>query len=184
MEWKQIGIIRTPYRVPAGTPIQPAAGAGVKGWVEVFDEFVPGLRDLSGFERVWLIYWFHRAAGGGVNLKVKPFLDKKTHGLFATRAPIRPNLIGISAVRLLKRSGNRLRVEDLDMVDGTPLLDIKPYVPQFDSFQNSACGWVRDADPRTVLADERFTQSRTAATKMFQQDRRRKQHQPQERQER
>ena len=172
MELKQIGMIHTPYREPGGTPIQPRAGEGVKGWVEIFEEFVPGLRDLSGFERVWLIYWFHRAAGGAVNLSVKPFLDKKTHGLFATRAPVRPNLIGMSAVRLLRRSGNRLRVEDLDMVDGTPLLDIKPYVPQFDCFQGAACGWVRNTDPRMALADDRFMQSRTAPTEMLSRDER------------
>jgi tRNA-Thr(GGU) m(6)t(6)A37 methyltransferase TsaA len=159
MQVKPIGIIHTPYREARGTPIQTPAGKGVRGWVEVFDEFVPGLKDLCGFERIWLLYWFHRAARGKLNLHVTPFLDKKTHGLFATRAPLRPNLIGISAVRLLSIRRNRLGISDIDILNGTPLLDIKPYIPQFDCFQVSRCGWVRDSSPIAVLADERFAQT-------------------------
>lgn len=108
--------------------------------MEVFPEYAPGLSDLEGFSHVILIYHFHLASAP--RLRVRPFMDGREHGVFATRAPARPNPIGLSVVRLLKVEGNVLYVADVDIVDGTPLLDIKPYVPQFDSAQNVRIGWL------------------------------------------
>ncbi len=156
MRVKPIGIIHTPHRQSLGTPIQPRAAEGVKGWVEIFEEFLPGLQDLKGFERIWLVYWFDRAPSRSLRLLVTPYLDKTPRGLFSTRAPARPNRIGMSPVRLLSVRGNRLAVQDVDILDGTPLLDIKPYVPQFDCYPHSQSGWVGAANPRKVLADNRF----------------------------
>jgi tRNA-Thr(GGU) m(6)t(6)A37 methyltransferase TsaA len=160
MRVKPIGLIHTPFNQAKGTPIQPRGGEGVEGWVEVFDEFLPGLKDLGRFERIWLVYWFNRAAPANVSLVVTPFLDKRPRGVFATRAPARPNPIGMSAVRLLRVRGNRLTIRDVDILDGTPLLDIKPYIPQFDCFEVARSGWASGADPRKVLADSRFEQKR------------------------
>jgi tRNA-Thr(GGU) m(6)t(6)A37 methyltransferase TsaA len=128
-----IGVIRTPFREAAGTPIQPRQAKGVKGTVEVLERFQEGLKDLEGFERIWLLYWFHRAAPA--RLRVVPYLDRQQRGLFATRAPCRPNPIGMSCVRLLQVKGSLLTVAGVDILDGTPLLDIKPYVPEFDGFR-------------------------------------------------
>lgn len=138
--YKPIGLIRTPFKEPRGTPIQPPAAGGVEGTVEVFPEYAPGLSDLEGFSHVILIYHFHLVSAP--RLRVRPFMDGREHGVFATRAPARPNPIGLSVVRLLKVEGNVLYVADVDIVDGTPLLDIKPYVPQFDSAQNVRIGWL------------------------------------------
>ena len=120
----------------------------------VFPKFVPGLRDLEGFDRIWLLYWFDRATP--TRLVVKPFLDKQERGVFATRAPCRPNAIGLSCVRLLGIDGGRLRIGDVDVLDGTPLLDIKPYVPQFDSFKAQRTGWLQHKADDVVAADGRF----------------------------
>lgn len=153
MELKQIGTIHTPFAEPAGVPIQPRYAAGSEGTVEVFEPFVEGLRDLSGFERIWLVYWFHRAPPA--RLVVHPFKDDADHGLFATRAPCRPNPIGMSAVRLLSIEGGTLRIGDVDILDGTPLVDIKPYVPEFDHYDVQRIGWMARAGDRTT-ADDRF----------------------------
>lgn len=151
-----VGVIHTPFNRAEGTPIQPRGAEGAKGTVEVFPQFVRGLRDLEGFERIWLVYWFHRA--GRPQMEVVPFMDSVARGLFATRAPCRPNPIGISAVKLIRITGGELAVEDVDMLDGTPLLDIKPYVPDFDCYEVGKCGWLEHAafgaHPR--LADDRF----------------------------
>ena len=136
---KVIGTVHSPFRQPAGTPIQSALAQGVEGSVEVFPEFVPGLQDLEGFERIWLLYWFDRTTAA--RLVVKPFLDEHERGVFATRAPCRPNPIGLSCVRLLGLDGRRLRIQGVDVLDGTPLLDIKPYVPDFDVRTNTHTGW-------------------------------------------
>ena len=110
---------------------------------------------MEGFERVWLLYWFDRAASGG-KLIVTPYLEDAPHGVFATRAPTRPNPIGMSPVRLLSVEGNVLRLADVDILDGTPLLDIKPYVPRFDCFQTTRNGWFDAVGERRVVADGRF----------------------------
>ena len=153
----QIGVIHSTHKQAAGTPIQPCMADAAEGWVEVFHEYTEALADLDGFERVWLIYWFDRATGG--KLKVKPFLDDTERGLFATRAPCRPNPIGMSAVRLLGIAGARIRIADVDILDGTPLLDIKPYVPRFDSYPQARAGWLDKETSRRrddVKADNRF----------------------------
>ncbi len=154
---KAIGVIHSPFQQATGTPIQTRAAEGVEGTVEVFPEFVAGLQDLEGFERIWLLYWFDRASQDGNTLRVCPYLDTEhPRGVFATRAPARPNPIGISPVRLLEVVGNVLRVSEVDILDGTPLLDIKPYVSHFDSFQVERLGWLQDAGDWRKAADGRF----------------------------
>ncbi len=150
-----IGVIETPFHEPAGTPIQPSRANGARGRVRVYAPFHPGLKDLEGFERIWLIYWFHRTPAP--SLLVTPFLDNRARGIFATRAPARPSPLGISAVRLLSvQPGGILEVEGVDIIDGTPLLDIKPYVPEFDSHAQSRAGWFDESNSRRRLADKRF----------------------------
>jgi tRNA (adenine37-N6)-methyltransferase len=149
-----IGVIETPFREPAGTPIQPSRANGMRGKVLVEPRFQGGLKDLAGFERIWLIYWLHRAPGS--SLLVTPFLDQRQRGIFATRAPARPSPIGISAVRLLAIQDGVLEVADVDIIDGSPLLDIKPYVPEFDCYPASMAGWFDESNSKRRLADHRF----------------------------
>ncbi len=149
-----IGVIRTPFKEASGTPIQPAYARGVEGVVVVDDAFEPALADIEGFERVWLIYWLHLV--GPYKPRVVPYRDTREHGLFATRSPCRPNPIGISAVRILSRDGGKLRIEGIDVLDETPLLDIKPYVPQFDSYPSSEAGWFDECREDRRFADDRF----------------------------
>ncbi len=149
-----IGVVHSSLTEADGAPIQPAFAKGSEGVVEVFEPYKQALKDLEGFERIWLLYWFHKASKA--QLKVKPYLDSVERGLFATRAPCRPNPIGISAVRLLRIDGCKLYVAELDILDGTPLLDIKPYVPKFDHFQVKRIGWIEKAQSETKLADNRF----------------------------
>ena len=140
IQYCPIGIIHTPYKSPAGTPIQPPASKGVEADVEVFEKYAEGLTDLGEFSHIYLIYHFHLSRK--FSLKVKPFLDNESHGLFATRAPSRPNSIGLSIVRLTGIKENILHVKNIDILDGTPLLDIKPYVPGFDIRKVSKIGWM------------------------------------------
>jgi tRNA-Thr(GGU) m(6)t(6)A37 methyltransferase TsaA len=156
MKVKPIGIIHSPFQQAAGTPIQPRAAQDAEGTVEVFEEFVPGLKDLEGFERIWLLYWFDRATFEKCDLVVKPYLDDTPRGVFATRAPARPNPIGLSAVRLLEVRGNLVSVRDIDILNGTPLLDIKPYFPQFDCFEVARSGWLEGSTLGRAKADNRF----------------------------
>jgi tRNA-Thr(GGU) m(6)t(6)A37 methyltransferase TsaA len=135
-------------------PIQAALATGVQGTVEVFPEYAAGLQDLGGFERIWLVYWFDRAKPA--QLVVTPYLDTTPRGVFATRAPSRPNPIGLSAVRLLGMAGRILQVDGLDILDNTPLLDIKPYVPAFDVFQAKRVGWCAGVESSGTVADGRF----------------------------
>jgi tRNA-Thr(GGU) m(6)t(6)A37 methyltransferase TsaA len=155
IEMNPIGIIHTPFRQAEGMPVQPAGAVGVKGTVEVFEEFRAGLKDLDGFSHIILLYVFHRSQG--FVLEVVPFLDTQPRGLFATRAPKRPNPIGLSTVRLDKIENGNLHVQNVDMLDGTPLLDIKPYVPEFDSHAQIRTGWLEQAR-KTV--DSRKSDSR------------------------
>ena len=152
--FRRIGTIRTPFQVAEGTPIQPAYGQGVEGTVELDETLADGLADLEGFERIWLIYALDRASPGG--LRVVPYRDVTARGVFATRSPSRPNAIGLSVVRLLGREGTRLRVADLDILDGTPLLDIKPYVPAFDAHPGARAGWFDRREHARTMADGRF----------------------------
>ena len=137
---KPIGIIHSPFKKPQGTPIQPTAAKKIKGFIEVFQEFKEGLKDLKGFSHLILIYHFHLISS--FKLIVKPFMDNNEHGVFATRAPARPNPIGLSVVKLVKIEDRILHIENVDIVDGTPLLDIKPYVPEFDLKDNVKTGWL------------------------------------------
>ncbi len=154
LSFEPIGLIETPFRDHAGTPIQPSRAKGARGKVRVDPPFHAGLEDLEGFERIWLIYWFHKAPE--FSLLVTPFLDSRERGVFATRAPARPFPVGISAVRLVSIQAGVLEVADVDVIDGTPLLDIKPYVPEFDCYPNSRAGWFDESSSRRRLADDRF----------------------------
>lgn len=136
---KQIGVIHTPFSQKDQTPIQ-SARSEAPGTVEIFAEYAEGLDGVEGFSHLILLYQFHRSEPP-VSLKVKPFLDDQTHGLFATRYPYRPNPLGLSVVRLVERKGNLLSILGADMLDGTPLLDIKPYIPEFDIHEVSKIGW-------------------------------------------
>ena len=142
--YKPIGIIRTPFKSMEGMPIQAAGATGSQGKVVLLPELADGLKDLEGFSHIILLYHFHRSAGA--RLTVVPFLDNCPRGVFATRAPSRPNPIGISTVRLVAVEKHILRVQNVDMLDETPLLDIKPYVPQFDRFDVQRVGWLEGVD--------------------------------------
>jgi tRNA (adenine37-N6)-methyltransferase len=153
---RPIGVVHSPFPTAGGTPVQPAwAGPEAVGAIEVYAEFAAGLDDLEGFERIWVVSWFHRA--GAVRLRVIPYLDREEKGLFATRAPSRPNPIGISAVRLLRREGRVLHVAEIDLIDGTPVLDLKPYSAAFDSYPGGREGWLEGRSGGEGRADERFT---------------------------
>jgi tRNA-Thr(GGU) m(6)t(6)A37 methyltransferase TsaA len=135
---RPIGVIHSPFTDPDRTPIQPTRSQAI-GQVEVYPEFAEGLQDIEGFSHLILLYVFHRSSGYA--LRVKPFLDDVLRGLFATRYPRRPNPIGLSVVRLLARRDNALEIEGVDVLDGTPVLDIKPYVPDFDVRTQTRTGW-------------------------------------------
>lgn len=139
-----IGVIHSPHQVAEKTPIQPSFATGIPGTVELDPAYEAGLADLDGFSHIWLVYLLDRV--GERRLTVKPFLEDVPHGVFATRAPCRPNPIGLSLVRLVRRAGCTLYVEDVDVLDGTPLLDIKPYVDRFDRSEDVRCGWVDGVD--------------------------------------
>lgn len=166
-----IGVIRTPFRDKASAPRQPAAALGTEGTVELAAGrgFEDALTDLAGWERIWLLFWFHLNEPGSFRPKVLPPRSDVRRGLFATRSPHRPNPLGMSAVRLVAVEGLVLRVLDVDIVDGTPLLDVKPYVPYADAFPEASSGWLESKDPRpryevrfSVLAREQadFLQER------------------------
>jgi tRNA-Thr(GGU) m(6)t(6)A37 methyltransferase TsaA len=156
IRYKPIGVIHSPFKVVDGMPIQPRGALGIKGTVEVFKEYSTGLKDIDGFSHIILIYHFHLSKG--YTLETKPFMEEKPHGIFAIRAPTRPNPIGISVVRLIGVENNILHIEDVDIVDGTPLLDIKPYVPDFDSREAERKGWLtaRSHLARKHKSDNRF----------------------------
>ena len=135
---RPIGVIHTPFTDKAQTPIQPARSQAA-GWVEVYSDFTEALQGLEGFSHIILLYVFHQS--DGYSLRVQPFLDDQLHGLFATRYPRRPNPLGLSVVQVRGLRGSVLEIEGVDMLDGTPLLDIKPYVPDFDVYAPTRIGW-------------------------------------------
>ena len=143
-----IGVIHSEHTVEGETPIQPAYAKGCSGRAEIFPEFAEGLSDVEGFSHIYLIYHLHQA--GSAELKVKPFLQNTERGIFATRAPCRPNPIGISIVELVRREKNVLYLDGMDILDGTPLLDIKPYTAKFDLIATSRNGWQDDVDEETA----------------------------------
>ena len=157
VEYKPIGVIHSPFSEPKGVPIQPSGCKGIKGTVELEPQYEAGLKDVEGFSHIILIYHLHLSQG--YSLEVVPFVDHVKRGLFATRAPGRPNAIGISVVPLEKIEGTTLYISDLDIVDGTPLLDIKPYIPKFEKTEDIRIGWLKDKVRRTedAVADNRFT---------------------------
>ena len=153
---KPIGVIRTSFVSSDKTPIQSIKPKAV-GDIELSAEYEEGLESLNGFSHAILIYWFHQAKP--CSMKVKPFLDTKERGLFATRAPSRPNPIGLSIVRIIQIDGKRIRFEGVDMLDQTPLIDIKPFVPEFDNRYDATSGWLADSifsDVDEYTGDDRF----------------------------
>jgi len=154
--YRPIGTIHSPFQSPVGMPVQPTGAVGTLGHIDLEPEFAAGLQDLEGFSHLILLYHFHQVSG--VQLTVTPFLDTEPHGVFATRAPKRPNPIGLSIVRLLSCQGCRLEIADIDALDSTPLLDLKPYVPEFDSRTEVRTGWLDGARGRvrSRRSDDRF----------------------------
>ncbi len=151
-----IGTIETPFNDLKGMPIQPSGAALVQGTIVLDKAYEQGLSDLEGFSHIILLYHFHQSTG--YSLIVTPFLDDQKRGLFSTRAPRRPNPIGLSIVRLIKREGNRLTIEGIDVLNGTPLIDIKPYVPGFDTKKVTAIGWLEKSHEKatSLKSDDRF----------------------------
>jgi len=153
---KPIGVIHSPFKDLDGMPIQPAGASGIKGTVEVFEEYRTGLNDLDGFSHIVLLYLFHRSQG--FSLHVVPYLDTQMRGVFATRAPRRPNAIGLSVVQLDMIKDGMLQIQNVDILDGTPLLDIKPYVPEFDAQVKVRTGWLENVKGTVKhrKSDDRF----------------------------
>lgn len=151
-----IGIIHTPFKQLEEMPIQPTGRASASGTAVLQPKYAEGLRDLEGFSHVILIYHLHRSRK--VELTVTPFLASEPRGVFATRAPSRPNPVGLSIVPLERIEGNVLHLANLDVLDGTPLLDLKPYVPAFDAPGNVRIGWLegREGKVRRIKSDDRF----------------------------
>lgn len=152
---RPIGVIHSPFTDQQDTPIQPVYAAGARGTLELEPELAEALRDLDGFERIWVLYLFDRVRS--FRTLVVPYRDDAPRGLFATRAPSRPNPIGLSTLRLERIEGTIVHVVDVDVLDGTPLLDIKPYVPAFDAYPSAAAGWLDVEGTGRTRADRRFT---------------------------
>ncbi len=146
--FRPIGVLLSPHTRPEDTPIQPVYEDACPGRAELLPEFGDGLADLEGFSHVYLLYWLHRAPAA--RMLVQPFLQDSERGLFATRFPGRPNPIGLSLVRLLRCEGNVLHFSGADMLDGTPLLNIKPYAPRYDAVEKPRGGWTEDVDEPTA----------------------------------
>lgn len=145
-----IGIIHTPFEDINGMPIQPLAAKGIKGHIELFPEYLEGLTDLEGFSHITLLYYFHKI--NGYQLMVKPFMDNIEHGIFATKSPKRPNAMGHSTVKLLGIENNFIHIEMVDMLNGTPLIDIKPFYSKFDNRKNTKSGWL-DHQKNLLISD-------------------------------
>ena len=158
IEFNFIGIIYSPFENLEGMPIQPIGAEGIKGEIHLNKKLISGLKDLKDFSHLTLIYYLHKV--NGYSLEVKPFLDDEYHGIFATRSPKRPNAIGVSVVKLDSIKKNIIHISNIDVLNGTPLLDIKPYVPQLyeDSCKNLKIGWFKEkhVNAKTTKADNRF----------------------------
>ncbi|MBR0271556.1 MAG: tRNA (N6-threonylcarbamoyladenosine(37)-N6)-methyltransferase TrmO [Methanobrevibacter sp.] len=158
IELESIGTIHTQFTEIEGMPIQPTGAKGVKGCIIIEDKFVDGLKDLGDFSHINILYLLHKV--DGYFLEVKPFMDNDTHGVFATRSPKRPNRIGSSVVKVEKVEGNKVYVSNIDVLDGTPLLDIKPYVPQLyeDTIDDLKIGWFENnhTKAKSQKSDDRF----------------------------
>ncbi|MCW5835130.1 MAG: tRNA (N6-threonylcarbamoyladenosine(37)-N6)-methyltransferase TrmO [Labilithrix sp.] len=147
---RPVGFVRSPFREKVEAPRQGTAPGGAAGTVELLPEYQDALEDLGGFDRIWLLFWFDRAEGW--RPKVLPPRSQEKRGVFATRSPHRPNAIGMTAARLDRVDGLVLHVRDLDLVDGTPVLDIKPYIPYADAFPEARSGWLEAQDARAAWA--------------------------------
>ena len=158
IEMESIGTIHTQFREIEGMPIQPTGAKGIKGTIEIKDKYADGLKDLKDFSHIHIIYLLHKV--DGYMLEVKPFMDDNTHGVFATRSPKRPNRIGMSVVKVVDVKDNKVCVENIDVLDGTPLLDIKPYVPQLyeDTIDELKIGWfeANHKKAKSQKSDDRF----------------------------
>ena len=156
ISFEPIGIIHTPFNKLENMPIQPTSDKSETGFIEIFPEFIEALKDLEGFSHIYLLYHFHK--GGQTKLTVTPFLDKEPHGIFATRAPNRPNPIGLSLVELIRVESNLVYIDRIDVLNGTQLLDIKPYVPAFENADNVRTGWLEEVKEqvRSQRSDKRF----------------------------
>ncbi|MFN2355220.1 MAG: tRNA (N6-threonylcarbamoyladenosine(37)-N6)-methyltransferase TrmO [Desulfopila sp.] len=154
---EHIGTIRTPFTILADMPIQPKGAAEVEGQIILEKRFEKGLQDLDGFSHIFLLYQFHKA--DRTELTVVPFLDTEARGVFSTRSPLRPNHIGISIVEIVTIEANIVHVRGIDVLDRTPLLDIKPYIEKFDQVERSRSGWMRASaeEVRGKRSDKRFT---------------------------
>lgn len=137
--YQPIGIVHSPFKTAQGTPIQPLADCDTEACIEIYNEYLDGLLDLEQFSHIYVLFHLHLAQPKG--LRVIPFLDTQTHGIFATRSPGRPNPIGLSVVKLCRIEGNMLYIKNMDLLDGSPIIDIKPYIPQFDIHQTTQNGW-------------------------------------------
>ena len=154
---KPIGTIFTPHTTIENMPIQPLAANGIRGFIKLLPEYTEGLKDLEGFSHITLIYHFHKI--NGFELVVTPFMDTEKHGIFACKAPKRPNAIGISTVKLISINENIITIEQVDMLDGTPLIDIKPFYPRYDNRLNVKTGWLgklKQLPVEKLRSDERF----------------------------
>lgn len=156
IHFNSIGTIHTPHKKTAGMPIQPSGAKGVKGTIKIKPEYADGLKDLEGFSHIILIYHFHKSKN--FKLVATPFLDSEKHGVFSTRAPNRPNPVGLSIVKLLKIESNILYIENVDILDKTPVIDIKPYVPEFDKPSSVRTGWLENKKGKVIFkkSDDRF----------------------------
>lgn len=156
INYNSIGIIKTPFDSKEGMPIQPSGAEGIIGTIEIYTEYSEGLKDLDGFSHIILIYHLHESKD--YKLMVKPFMDDVLRGVFATRAPKRPNAIGLSVVKLSKVEGNILHIENIDVLNNTPLLDIKPFIPDVDSPMVEKLGWLQNKSDKMKekKSDNRF----------------------------
>lgn len=153
---KPVGVIHTPFKTIENMPVQPSAGREVTGEIEIYPEYAEGLSDIEGFSHLYIIFYLNMVKS--YKLKVIPFLDTTEHGIFATRSPARPNSVGLSVVELIEVKGNTLHIRGIDMLDGSPVLDIKPYVPDFDHCGIVRKGWFEGRAEKAgeIKSDNRF----------------------------
>ncbi len=135
-----IGVIHSPYKQDKDIPIQGIFGSGIEAWIELEEKYVGGLKDLDGFSHAIILYYFHKSQRE--EIEGRPFLEQDKHGIFAIRSPHRPNHIGLSIVKIERIKANKMYFTQVDVLDQTPVLDIKPYVKYFDSRDNVKCGWL------------------------------------------
>ncbi len=156
IEFKVLGVVESRFEHQTGTPIQGRLAPEETAVIRIYDEYTAGLKDIDGFSHIYVFFGFNRSDSG--KLLVKPYLDTVERGIFATRSPLRPNPLGMTIVRLERIEGNKLHVSGVDILNGSPVLDIKPYIPAFDYHQPERIGWYQSKEQRDslVLADDRF----------------------------